>query len=167
MSMPDADHPTGRAPSPIDLHVGRRIRIRRKMLNISQEQLGADLGLTFQQIQKYERGANRVSASKLYETARTLRVAIGYFFEGLPDPSDERGGELAMPDPIQALAIAPMGMELAQAYSGIEHAHDRARVVDLARRFAELDAMQRDAGGDGRVIVEQVISVTAPARQAA
>ena len=69
-------------PDPIDLHVGRRVRLRRKELGISQERLAEGLGLTFQQVQKYERGAKRVSASKLYEMAR---VSIGYYFEGLGD----------------------------------------------------------------------------------
>ena len=64
---------TDRSPNPVDLHVGGRIRMRRKLLGVSQERLADDLGLTFQQVQKYERGANRVSASKLYEIAKSLR----------------------------------------------------------------------------------------------
>ena len=74
----------------VDRHVGLRIRMRRKELGITQEGLGGALGLTFQQVQKYERGANRVSASKLYEIAKSLRTGIGYFFEGLADPSTAR-----------------------------------------------------------------------------
>src|SRR5215472_12430765 len=74
-----------RSPNPIDRHVGLRIRLRRKELNISQERLAESIGLTFQQIQKYERAANRVSASKLFEMARALSTNIGYFYEGLPD----------------------------------------------------------------------------------
>lgn len=70
-------------PHAVDLHVGAKIRIRRKELGISQERLADTLGLTFQQVQKYERGANRVSASKLYEIAGTLQVELGYFFQGL------------------------------------------------------------------------------------
>lgn len=128
-------------PNPIDSHVGRRIRIRRKLMNMSQDQLAEALGLTFQQIQKYERGANRVSASKLYEAARALQVQVAYFFEGLPDPTDAAAADVARPDPIQALASIPMGVELAEAFAGVEHVQDRARVIDLARRFAEIDAM--------------------------
>src|SRR5271154_3361246 len=78
-----------RAPNPIDVHVGLQVRLRRKELKISQEKLADALGLTFQQVQKYERGANRISASKLYEIARTLQVPIGWFFEGLTDQADE------------------------------------------------------------------------------
>src|SRR6195952_1505577 len=75
-----------RSPHPVDLHVGARIRMRRKVLGVSQEKLADELGLTFQQVQKYERGANRVSASKLYEIARSLSAPISYFFDGLSDP---------------------------------------------------------------------------------
>ena len=77
--MADADD---RLPNPVDLHVGSRIRLRRKILGVSQERLADALGLTFQQVQKYERGANRVSASKLYEIAATLQTQIAYFFAG-------------------------------------------------------------------------------------
>ena len=70
-------------PSPIDVHVGSRIRLRRTLLGMSQERLGEALGLTFQQIQKYEKGANRISASKLWDIARFFKVDIGYFFDGL------------------------------------------------------------------------------------
>lgn len=76
-----ADQPN---PHPTDLYVGSRIRFRRRTLKISQEKLAESLGLTFQQIQKYERGANRVSASKLQEIASSLNTSVGYFFEGLP-----------------------------------------------------------------------------------
>ena len=78
----------GRGPNPIDLHVGARIRMRRRLLGVSQERLAEALGLTFQQVQKYERGANRVSASKLYEIARTLQTPVTYFFDGLADAGE-------------------------------------------------------------------------------
>src|SRR3954464_8804994 len=78
----------GRRPNPVDMHVGGRVRMRRKLLGVSQEQLADSLGLTFQQVQKYERGANRVSASKLYEIAKTLQVPVSFFFDGLADPMD-------------------------------------------------------------------------------
>ena len=75
----DPDH----TPNPVDVHVGLQVRLRRKELKISQEKLAETLGLTFQQVQKYERGANRISASKLYEIARSLQAPISWFFEGL------------------------------------------------------------------------------------
>ena len=76
-----------RSPNPVDLHVGARVRMRRRLRGVSQEKLAESLGLTFQQVQKYERGANRISASKLYEIAASLQTPVGYFFEGLADPS--------------------------------------------------------------------------------
>lgn len=71
------------AAGPVDMHVGQRIRLRRNLMGLSQEKLGEALGLTFQQVQKYERGANRVSASRLYELARVMDVPVGFFFDGM------------------------------------------------------------------------------------
>ncbi len=78
--------PAGRAgvPNPIDMHVGIRVRVRRKVLKITQEELAEKLGLTFQQVQKYERGFNRISASRLYDIAQILNTSIGFFFEDMP-----------------------------------------------------------------------------------
>ena len=78
---------TSETPNPIDVHVGQRVRLRRKQRGLSQGRLADALGLTFQQIQKYERGTNRVSASKLYGIAMVLGVPVGFFYEGLDDPS--------------------------------------------------------------------------------
>src|ERR1700733_12990057 len=86
-------YPTGqseRRPNPIDCYVGSRIRIRRTLLGLSQEQLGAHLGLTFQQIQKYEKGSNRVGASRLFEIARILNVSIPYFYDDMPQEMLDR-----------------------------------------------------------------------------
>src|SRR5262249_36106318 len=79
--------PRKKAPNPIDQHVGSRVRMRRMMLAISQEKLGDALGLTFQQVQKYERGANRISASRLQHLSQILQVPVAFFFEGLPNAS--------------------------------------------------------------------------------
>ena len=78
---------TNKSANAVDVHVGGRIRARRRSLSITQESMANDLGLTFQQVQKYERGTNRVSASKLYEIARALSSPVSYFFEGLSDPA--------------------------------------------------------------------------------
>jgi len=72
-------------PSPIDVHVGSRVRLRRTLLGLSQEKLGDALGLTFQQVQKYERGVNRIGASRLFDLSRVLDVPIGFFFDDMPD----------------------------------------------------------------------------------
>ena len=90
-------HGTG-IPSPVDVHVGRRVRMRRTLLGMSQTTLGEAIGLTFQQVQKYERGTNRVSSSRLYDVARVLDVPVEFFFEDMPaevvgsSPS-QRGGK--------------------------------------------------------------------------
>jgi transcriptional regulator with XRE-family HTH domain len=140
--MRDADD---RLPNPIDLHVGSRIRLRRKILGVSQERLAESLGLTFQQVQKYERGSNRVSASKLYEIAATLQSQVAYFFEGLADPS-AADGEAApgTEQSVQDFLMTPEGLELAALFPRISRARVRRRVLDLVRSMAEEEA--EDAG---------------------
>ena len=137
--MADADD---RLPNPVDLHVGSRIRLRRKILGVSQERLADALGLTFQQVQKYERGANRVSASKLYEIAATLQTQIAYFFEGLADPSAVQEGEVAPGAErfVQDFLMTPEGLELAGLFPKITRARVRRRVLDLVRSMAEDEA---------------------------
>lgn len=128
-----------RLPNPIDVHVGLQVRLRRKELKISQEKLAETLGLTFQQVQKYERGANRISASKLYEIARTLRVPIGWFFEGLTDPSTGRDPELDTFGPTYAhdFLMTQEGVDLANLFPRIGQKRVRRRLVDLVRSLAE------------------------------
>src|SRR5690348_18309853 len=77
-------------PNPIDIHVGSRVRLRRTLLGMSQEKLGEAIGLTFQQVQKYERGANRVGSSRLFDLGRVLDVPISYFFEDMPNAVQEK-----------------------------------------------------------------------------
>src|SRR5690348_7052572 len=77
-------------PNPIDVHVGSRIRLRRTLLGMSQERLAEAIGLTFQQVQKYERGANRVGSSRLFDLARVLDVPVSYFFEDMPNAVQEK-----------------------------------------------------------------------------
>lgn len=122
--------PEGRSPNPIDVHVGTRLRARRKALGMSQEQLAEGLGLTFQQVQKYERGANRVSASKMYEAAKVLGVAPGFFFEGLEETADGK-----VSTGLDTLLTAGGGIALANAFLDLSQPHRQA-VVDLARSLA-------------------------------
>jgi transcriptional regulator with XRE-family HTH domain len=137
--MRDADD---RSPNPVDLHVGSRIRMRRKILGVSQERLADSLGLTFQQVQKYERGSNRVSASKLYEIAATLQAQVSYFFEGLADPatasdsSADQGTEQFVHD----FLMTPEGLELAGLFPKITRARVRRRILDLVRSMADEEA---------------------------
>jgi|688.fasta_scaffold177537_2 transcriptional regulator with XRE-family HTH domain len=130
-----------RAANPVDLHVGARIRMRRKTMGLSQERLAESLSLTFQQVQKYERGANRVSASKLYEIARSLRSPINYFFDGLADTVDPLPEGVADQDAsafVHELVMTPEGMELAALFPRIAK-RGRKLVLDLARVLAEDD----------------------------
>ena len=143
--MSDTTGEAQRSPNPVDLHVGGRVRMRRKVLGVSQERLAEALGLTFQQVQKYERGANRVSASKLYEIARFLSAPIAYFFEGLSDPAapggagvDDSGAEQF----VHEFLMTPEGLELAAAFPKIARPRLRRRILDLVRALAEED----DAG---------------------
>lgn len=107
---------------PVDVHVGRRVRDRRKALGITQERLGEQLGLTFQQVQKYERGVNRVSASKLFEIARVLQVPVNWFFEG-------DGAPPAEPD----IRDSREARELVEAYAKLPSAKVRRQVLDLVK----------------------------------
>ena len=135
----DPDH----IPNPVDVHVGLQVRLRRKELKISQEKLAETLGLTFQQVQKYERGANRISASKLYEIARTLRVPMAWFFEGLSDPSEGRI-EGAPPPETASFAheflLTQEGIDLANLFPRVQQRRVRRRLVDLVRAMAEEEA---------------------------
>ena len=106
--------------------------MRRKVRGVSQEQLGDALGLTFQQVQKYERGTNRVSASKLYESARFLGVPIAYFFEGLLDPSENSEADEAGRS-VSAFLMTAEGLELAQLFPRIRAGRIRRGILDLAR----------------------------------
>ena len=132
-------------PNPIDVHVGLRIRLRRKEMGVSQERLAEAIGLTFQQVQKYERAANRVSASKLYEMARALETSTAYFFEGLADTTtigagESPGGQAHM----QAFLLTPEGVELANAFPRITPPRLRRRILDLVRAMVEEESAAED-----------------------
>jgi transcriptional regulator with XRE-family HTH domain len=133
-----------RRPNPIDIHVGSRVRLRRMTLGMSQEKLGEHLGITFQQIQKYEKGTNRVSASRLLEAARVLGVPAAYFFEGAPGgaPSivgNPEGGFSA----IVSFLLTPEGIGLNRAFSRIRDPKIRRRVIDLVKAIGGDDTADR------------------------
>jgi len=114
---------------PIDTHVGSRIRLRRQLLNLSQESLGHLMGLTFQQVQKYERGANRVSASRLYDLLMILDVPISFFYDDLPADLAQGGADSSlMAEP----KISPETQNLLDAYWSIPDDKLRRRLRDLA-----------------------------------
>ena len=126
-------HLEDQGPNPVDRHVGLRIRMRRKELGVSQERLAEAVGLTFQQIQKYERAANRVSASKLWEIAGFLNTTVSYFYEGLSELANADGSQ----ERIQDFLLTPDGLELAAAFPRIGSPRLRRRVLDLVRTLAE------------------------------
>ncbi|MDN2578632.1 helix-turn-helix domain-containing protein [Aquibium sp. ELW1220] len=127
-------------PNPIDIHVGSRVRLRRNMLGMSQEKLGESLGITFQQIQKYEKGTNRVGASRLQAIATILGVPVSFFFEDAPDmPSVAGGGfreDNATSYVVDFLNSAE-GLQLNRAFVRIADAKVRRRVVDLVKALAD------------------------------
>jgi transcriptional regulator with XRE-family HTH domain len=129
--------PRKKAPNPIDQHVGSRVRMRRLMLAMSQEKLGFALGLTFQQVQKYEKGMNRIGASRLQQISHILQVPVAFFFEGAPNALAPQGSA-------SALSIAEIddfisdseGLRLIRAFMRIDNATLRRRIVMLVQEIA-------------------------------
>jgi transcriptional regulator with XRE-family HTH domain len=133
-------------PNPVDIHVGGRVRLRRTLLGLSQEKLGEAVGLTFQQIQKYERGANRIGASRLFEFSRILDVPVSFFFD---DMSERIGGDMGQmawglgdqpqspldPDPLTRRET----LELVRAYYRIGDPQVRKRLFELTKSLGSAD----------------------------
>jgi transcriptional regulator with XRE-family HTH domain len=122
----------------IDNHVGSRVRMRRLMLNLSQTQLADGLGLTFQQVQKYDKGTNRISASRLHQMSHILRVPVPFFFEGTPSephlPERSEGGPTIASD-VSALLSTSDGIALVRAYTRIKYPHVRRAIVALVEQI--------------------------------
>lgn len=128
-----------KSPNPIDVHVGSRVRLRRMMLGMSQEKLGEHLGITFQQIQKYEKGTNRIGASRLQAIARVLAVPVSFFFEGAPGQTPVAGDQQfvsgATSSVVEFLGTAE-GLALNRAFLRIADARQRRKVVELIKVMA-------------------------------
>lgn len=126
-----------RSPNPVDIHVGTRVRLRRQVLKMSQEKLGDSLGVTFQQVQKYERGANRVGASRLWKMSQVLTVPVQFFFEGLGDqiPIDGFAEDEQTPL-VYDFINSSDGVALAMAVSKIQSRPVRRRILELARSLS-------------------------------
>lgn len=138
--MPE-DRPRGdRQPNPVDRHVGERVRARRKQLGLSQDKLAEALGLTFQQVQKYERGVNRISASKLFDAAGALGVDIPYFYDGLTHEAAGSGVAEPAAPAFQPLVLTAEDTELLEAFRSITRKRMRKRVMELVRELAEEDS---------------------------
>ncbi len=131
-------------PNPIDIHVGSRIRLRRTMLGMSQEKLGEQLGITFQQIQKYEKGTNRVGASRLQNISGILNVPVSFFFEDAPgDGGNAQPGmaEAASSNYVVDFLSSSEGLQLNRAFVKIADPKVRRKIVDLVKAIAtEADA---------------------------
>jgi len=122
-----------RGPNPVDRHVGLRMRMRRKELGLSQERLAGSVGLTFQQIQKYERATNRISASKLWELSRALKTDVAYFYDGLSELGAVSPSQRGLHD----FLLAPDGLDLAAQFLRIANPRLRRRMLELVRALAE------------------------------
>ena len=127
-----------KAPNPIDKHVGSRVRMRRMMLGMSQEKLGDALGLTFQQVQKYEKGTNRIGASRLQQIAHILQVPVSFFFEGAPAGGAGHHGMGEAPSPayVSDFLATSDGLSLTKSFMRIKSSKLRRRIVDLVEQIA-------------------------------
>lgn len=141
-----------KAPNPTDRHVGGRVRMRRMMLSMSQEKLGDALDLTFQQVQKYEKGANRIGASRLQQIANILQVPVGFFFDGAPQ-TFEKGATVvpiaSTPDFVAEFCATRDGLNLAAAFQRIKDPKLRHKIVALVDAIApeeEAQVGQRKTG---------------------
>jgi len=129
-----------KAPNPIDKYVGSRVRMRRIMLGMSQEKLGEALGLTFQQIQKYEKGTNRVGASRIQQISEILQVPVSFLFEGGPTSTATGFGEAASPTYVSDFLATSEGLALTRAFTRIPDAKLRRSIVDLVEQIAAREA---------------------------
>ena len=130
-------------PDEIDRHVGSRLRLRRLVLGMSQDALGKALGLTFQQVQKYEKGVNRIGAGRLFQLSDLLEVPVQFFYEGFSDAAGTRSGfaeEAA--DPFVEFVNSNEGIQLCRYFSEIEDPKVRRRVLDLVRSISEAETVK-------------------------
>jgi transcriptional regulator with XRE-family HTH domain len=141
----EAEERSSRRPNPIDAHVGTRVRLRRMLLGMSQEKLGEHLGLTFQQVQKYEKGVNRIGASRLFDLARVLGVPVQFFYDELPAANVQAlaavgFGERPADSYVVEFLASREGLELNKAFVGISDARVRRAIVELVRALSGPDA---------------------------
>lgn len=129
-----------KVPNPIDVHVGSRVRLRRMLVGMSQEKLGEMLSLTFQQIQKYEKGANRIGASRLFQIAQILGVSVQFFFDDMPESHKMHDSGFTDDDPapyVMDFVGSPEGLQLNRSFTRITDQKIRKRLLDLVKSLAE------------------------------
>ncbi len=132
--------PKQRGHDPVDIHVGSRVRLRRTLLGMSQEKLGRAVSLTFQQIQKYERGSNRIGSSRLFQFSKVLRVPVSFFFDDMPDAVAGRTRGLREPaqEPFETGNFTKREtLELVRAYYKISDVATRRRIFDLVKAVGQ------------------------------
>jgi transcriptional regulator with XRE-family HTH domain len=125
--------------NPIDAHVGHRVRLRRMLMGMSQEKLGELLGLTFQQVQKYEKGINRIGAGRLFEVAGILGVPVSFFYDEIDGASPQPAGfaESEEPPPVMEFVSSGEGLQLSLAFMRIKDPKVRRKILDLVRSLAD------------------------------
>lgn len=151
MDSAGGQNKNARRPNPIDVHVGTRVRFRRMLLGMSQEKLGEMLGLTFQQVQKYEKGINRIGASRLFELANVLGVNVQFFYDEAPELIGQTAvqgfSEEGATDYVGGFLKSREGIELNRAFARIADPKVRRSIVDLVRSIADDDEIE---GGSER-----------------
>lgn len=131
-----------KVPNPIDVHVGSRVRLRRMLVGMSQERLGDMLGLTFQQVQKYEKGANRIGASRLYQISQILGVSVQFFFDDMPVPegSEAEGFAEGQGSPyVMDFVSSAEGLQLNRAFTRIDKPAVRKKLLELVKSLSTND----------------------------
>ena len=132
-----------KSPNPIDKHVGSRVRMRRKMLGMSQEKLGDALGLTFQQVQKYEKGTNRIGASRIQQICDILQVPVSFLFEGVPGGAAGEDFSESSPAYVADFLATAEGLALIRAFTRIPEIKLRRAIVDLVEQIAAREGPDR------------------------
>jgi transcriptional regulator with XRE-family HTH domain len=134
-----------KAPNPVDKYVGSRVRMRRIMLGMSQEKLGEALGLTFQQVQKYEKGTNRVGASRIQQIAEILQIPVSFLFEGGPSGTVNADGTIEGPSPsyVSDFLATSEGLALTRAFTRISDAKLRRSIVELVEQIASHESADK------------------------
>ncbi len=145
----------GRKPNPVDIHVGSRVRYRRMIIGMSQEKLGEKMNLTFQQIQKYEKGTNRIGASRLFQLSKILEVPVGYFFEDAFANAAPSSPLQGLHEPQQEALLLDFlnsreGLDLNRAFAKIHDPKVRRRVIDLVRALSE----EKPEAKEGQTVIE-------------